>query len=275
MKLKYLLIAIAFSVLTAFAGGKSEKIVILHTNDTHSQVEPIAGKNTGGYARRMGVINEIRKVEKHVLLLDAGDFSQGTPYFNFYNGRIEAHALRMMGYDAITFGNHEFDNGMDTLAVVLRDAKLPIVIANYDLSNTLLKDLVAPYKIFKKGGVKIGVFGMGVNLNGLTFKKNIEGLILKDHINTALAMSDFLRNKKQCDVVICLSHLGVTKPESEVTDYELAAASRNIDVIIGGHSHKLIENEKVKNADGKPVIIAQMGKSGVNLGRIDLKLEKP
>lgn len=275
MKLKYLLIAIAFSALTAFAGGKSEKIVILHTNDTHSQVEPIAGKNTGGYARRMGVINEIRKVEKHVLLLDAGDFSQGTPYFNFYNGRIEAHALRMMGYDAITFGNHEFDNGMDTLAVVLRDAKLPMVIANYDLSNTPLKDLVAPYKIFKKGGVKIGVFGMGVNLNGLTFKKNIEGLILKDHINTALTMSDFLRNNKQCDVVICLSHLGVTKPESEVTDYELAAASRNIDVIIGGHSHKLIENEKVKNADGKPVIIAQMGKSGVNLGRIDLKLEKP
>ena len=275
MKLKYLLLAFAFAALTAFAGGKTEKIVILHTNDTHSQVEPIAGKNVGGYARRLGVINEIRKEEKNVLLFDAGDFSQGTPYFNFYNGRIEAHALRMMSYDAITFGNQEFDNGMDTLAVVLLDANLPMVIANYDLSNTPLKDLVAPYKIFNKGGVKIGVFGMGVNLNGLTFQKNIEGLILKDHIGTALAMSDFLRNKKKCDVVVCLSHLGVTKPESAVTDYELAAASRNIDVIIGGHSHKLIENEKVKNADGKPVIIAQMGKSGVNLGRIDLTLEKP
>lgn len=263
---------ITFSISTF--GAKTTKIVILHTNDTHSQVEPIESSDMGGYARRMGVINQIRKEEKNVLLLDAGDFLQGTPYFNFYSGTVEAKALKMMGYDAVTFGNHEFDNGMDSLAKVLKNNSLPIVNANYNLENTPLKPYVQPYKIIKKGGIKIGIFGIGVNLNGLAFQKNFEGVVLLDPIETALSTSDFLKNKLKCDLVICLSHLGVSSLDSSPTDYDLAEVSKDIDVIIGGHSHKILVNESAKNKNGKAVTIAQAGKSGMNLGRIDMTFEK-
>lgn len=254
--------------------GKPAKIVILHTNDTHSQVEPIESSDMGGYARRMGMIEKIRSEEKNVLLFDAGDFLQGTPYFNFYGGRVEAKALEMMGYDAVTFGNHEFDNGMDSLALVLREVHLPVVNANYDFQQTPLMPFIQPYKIIRKGGLKIGVFGIGVNLKGLAFQKNFAGLMLKEPIESALQTSDYLRNSLKCDLVICLSHLGVSSLDSKPTDYDLAAVSRNIDVIIGGHSHKMLVNETAVNAGGKSVIIAQMGKSGQNLGRIDLTVEK-
>ncbi len=273
MRLKSSLLILILSVAVGFAGKKT-KLVIIHTNDTHSQVEPLESNDLGGYARRAGLINKIRAEEKNVLLLDAGDFFQGTPFFNYYNGRVEAKALQMMKYDAVTFGNHEFDNGMDTLAAVLTEYPLPLLIANYNLENTPLKNLVEPYKIFKRGGVKIGVFGMGVNLKGLTFDKNIEGLILKDHIKTAVEMSDYLRNVKKCDLIICLSHLGASSMEGAATDYDVAAASSNIDVIIGGHTHKMIVDETVKNKNGKAVIIGQMGKSGLYMGRIDLEFEK-
>ena len=145
-------------------GGKTTKIVILHTNDTHSQVEPEKNSGMGGYARRLGVINQIRKEEKNVLLFDAGDFFQGTPYFNFYSGNVEVKAMKMMGYDAVTLGNHEFDNGIDSLAKALKNNKIPVVSANYTVENTPLKPYVKPYKIIRKGGLKIGVFGIGVNL---------------------------------------------------------------------------------------------------------------
>ncbi len=266
----FFLITFSFSTF----GGKTTKIVILHTNDTHSQVEPIESSDMGGYARRMGVINQIRKEEKNVLLLDAGDFLQGTPYFNFYSGAVEAKALKMMGYDAVTFGNHEFDNGMDSLVKVLKNTSLPIVNANYNLENTPLKPYVQPYKIIKKGGIKIGIFGIGVNLNGLAFQKNFEGVVLLDPIETALSTSDFLKNKLKCDLVICLSHLGVSSLDSSPTDYDLAEVSKDIDVIIGGHSHKILVNESAKNKNGKAVTIAQVGKSGMNLGRIDMTFEK-
>lgn len=266
----FFLITFSFSTF----GGKTTKIVILHTNDTHSQVEPIESSDMGGYARRMGVINQIRKEEKNVLLLDAGDFLQGTPYFNFYSGAVEAKALKMMGYDAVTFGNHEFDNGMDSLAKVLKNTSLPIVNANYNLENTPLKPYVQLYKIIKKDGIKIGIFGIGVNLNGLAFQKNFEGVVLLDPIETALSTSDFLKNKLKCDLVICLSHLGVSSLDSSPTDYDLAEVSKDIDVIIGGHSHKILVNESAKNKNGKAVTIAQVGKSGMNLGRIDMTFEK-
>lgn len=273
MKIKLLFFAlIVFSV--SLNAGKTTKIVILHTNDTHSQVEPLGSNDMGGYARRMGVINQIRSEEKNVLLLDAGDFLQGTPYFNFYGGRVEGTALKMMGYDAVTLGNHEFDNGIDSLVNVLKTAKIDVVNTNFDFSNTPLQPLVQPYKIIKRGGVKIGVFGLGVNLNGLAFQKNFAGLTLKEPIASALQTSDYLKKTLKCDLVICLSHLGVSSLDSTPTDYDLAAASTNIDVIIGGHSHKMLVNETAQNALGKPVVIAQMGKSGQNLGRIDLTLEK-
>lgn len=273
MRTKFITIFLILFTISVF-GAKPTKIVILHTNDTHSQVEPIESSDAGGYARRLGVINKIRSEEKNVLLFDAGDFLQGTPYFNFYNGAVEIKAMKMMGYDAVTFGNHEFDNGMDSLVKVLKNADFPIVNANYGFFNTPLRTLVKPYKVIKKGGLRIGVFGIGVNLNGLAFQKNFEGVQLFDPLATALSTSDFLKNKLQCDLVVCLSHLGVSKLDAAPTDYDLAAASQHIDVIIGGHSHKLLVNETAENRDGKKVIIAQMGKSGMNLGRIDLTFEK-
>ncbi|VBB48062.1 Metallophosphoesterase [uncultured Paludibacter sp.] len=274
MKTKNIILILCLSLISiSVFAGKTTKIVILHTNDTHSQVEPNKA-DMGGYVRRLGEINLIRNQEKNVLLFDAGDFSQGTPYFNFYNGRVEIQAMNMMHYDAATLGNHEFDNGMDTLAMVMKLAKFPFVNANYDGSNTVLKNLYKPYIIVKKDGVKIGIFGIGVKPEGLIFKKNYDGLIFENPVNKAIETSNYLRNTEKCDLVICLSHLGVEPSYGNFTDYDVAKASTNIDVIIGGHSHSILENNTENNATGKPVIIAQMGKSGLYLGRIDLTFEK-
>lgn len=274
MKTKNIILILFFSFLstTSFAGKKTH-IVILHTNDTHSQVEPNKD-DKGGYARRLGELNLIRSQEKNVVLLDAGDFSQGSPYFNFYNGRVEITAMNKMSYDAATIGNHEFDNGMDTLAMVMRLAKFPFVIANYVPGNTPLKGLYKPYITINKDGVKIGVFGIGVKPEGLIFKKNYDGLVFENPVNKAVETSNFLRNTEKCDLIICLSHLGVEPSEGNYTDYDMAKASKNIDIIIGGHSHSLLENKTENNVNGKPVIIAQMAKSGIYLGRIDIEFEK-
>lgn len=274
MRQKYItsiFICLLFSS-TVFAGKKTH-IVILHTNDTHSQVEPNKD-NLGGYARRLGEINLIRSQEKNVLLLDAGDFSQGSPYFNFFNGRVEMEAMNKMGYDAGVLGNHEFDNGMDTLLMVLKLSKHPTVVANYNVTNTPLNGWIKPYITTEKGGVKIGIFGIGVQPEGLVFKKNYEGLIYENPVNKAVEISNYLREKEKCDLVICLSHLGIEPTPGNFIDDDIIKASTNIDIVIGGHSHSLIENETRINAGGKPVIIAQMVKSGVFLGRIDLTFVK-
>ena len=271
-------INIVFFLLIAFSvsvyAGKQVKIVILHTNDTHSQVVPSESNDMGGYARRMGVIDKIRSEEPYVLLVDAGDFSQGSPFFNFFNGRVEITALKMMGYDAVTFGNHEFDNGIDTLTAVLKQVNVPIVNTNYDLQATSIQQFVKPYLVVKKAGLRIGIFGIGVNLNGVQFQKNYAGVVLNEPIKAAVETSDLLKKELKCDLVICLSHLGVENDNGAPTDYDVIAASKNIDVVIGGHSHSMIENKTALNAEGKPVIIAQMGKSGLYLGRIDLSFEK-
>ncbi len=273
-----ILILLATLNLVVFAGEKV-KLVILHTNDTHSQVEPTestASKNAnmGGYARRMGVINKIRLEEKNVILVDAGDFSQGTPYFNFYNGRVEVDALNRMGYNAVNLGNHEFDNGMDTLAVILKDAKFPLVISNYDVKKTPLKGLIKPFIIEQRGDLRIGIMGLGVNPESLIFQRNYAGLKYKNPLKVAKHLSWKLKKIKKCDVVICLSHLGSDSTEVEINDFNIAHQTKYIDVIIGGHSHTMLENTKTTNANGKSVIIAQMAKSGLYLGRIDLELEK-
>ena len=274
MKTKNIILILFFSLIsaTSFAGKKTH-IVILHTNDTHSQIEPNKD-DKGGYARRLGEINLIRSQEKNVVLLDAGDFSQGTPYFNFFSGRIEIEAMNKMGYNASALGNHEFDNGLDTLAMVMKLAKFPFVVANYNVTNSRLNGLLKPYITFVKDGVKIGVFGIGVKPEGLIFKKYYEGIVYENPVNKAIETSNYLRNTEKCDVVICLSHLGIEPMEGNYIDYDMAKASTNIDVIIGGHSHSVLENNTEKNANGKPVIVAQMGKSGVYLGRIDLDFEK-
>jgi 5'-nucleotidase len=276
------IIAIALLIIIStfqLAAEKKIKLVILHTNDTHSQVEPTENSNLktanmGGYARRMGVIEKIRSEEKNVLLFDAGDFSQGTPYFNFFNGRVEIDALNRMQYDAGTLGNHEFDNGIDTLAVILKNARFPLISSNYEVDNTPIKNQIQPYLILKKFGLKIGIMALNVDPKSLIIESNYRGLVYRDPIEKAQELSAFLKNKKKCDLVICLSHLGSDSTAIDVNDFTIAHQTKHIDIILGGHSHSLLENTKTNNADGKKVIIAQMGKSGLYLGRIDLELKK-
>ena len=273
-----LLILLVFSTVTVL-GQQKIKLVILHTNDTHSQVEPtdkssLKTSDMGGYARRMGLISRIREQEKNILLVDAGDYSQGTPYFNFFNGRIEIEAMNRMKYDAGTLGNHEFDNGIDTLAVVLKNAAFPMISSNYNLEKTNLYQLVKPYVVLVKAGMRIGIMALDVNPESLIFEKNYRGLIYLDPVQKANEVSALLKKKEKCDLIICLSHLGSDSTKQEVNDFEIARKTRYIDVIIGGHSHSLIMNTEVKNVIGKQVVIAQMGKSGMYFGRVDLELEK-
>ena len=270
------LAGISIALLCASCNSpKQQTITILHTNDTHSQVEPIeAGKrdaNCAGYARRMGFIERERQADPDLILVDAGDFSQGTPYFNFYHGRIEMDALNRMGYDAATLGNHEFDYGLDTLAVILRMAQFPIVCANYDVRNTPLDGLVKPYTILLKKGLRIGVFGIGVNPHSLIATKNFAPVRYLDPVTSAQEIATLLRHDKHCDVVICLSHQGTNHAvDGQVSDVELAAATRDIDVIIGAHTHKVVENLHIANLDGDSVLLAQTGKSGARIGKVTL-----
>ena len=258
-------------VLLLSCAPKADHLTILHTNDTHSQVEP-KSNNTGGYARRMGLINEERKQDKNLLLVDAGDFCQGTPYFNFYHGRVELDAMNKMGYDAATLGNHEFDNGLDTLAAVLKTARFPIVCANYDFTGTAMEGVVQRYTIVRKGGLKIGIFGLGCNPKGIISDKNFEPAKYLDPYEVAQEVADELRAAK-CDIVICLSHLGTYgKADEDVSDVSMVKKTRGIDVVVGGHTHKLYDNLRVPNLDGDSVPVCQMGKSGAFLGKIMLNL---
>lgn len=276
MKTKlFLAILVVFVVFTAGA-QKTHKLVILHTNDTHSQIEPTdatASRNPdkGGYARRAGVINQIRTQESAVLLVDAGDFSQGTPYFNFFGGRLEVKGYNLMNYDATTLGNHEFDNGLDSLFMLMQLKKFPVVVSNYDVSASKIKGFVQPWLVLKKGKLKVGILGLGVEPAGLIMEKNYQGIVYNDPVKTAREVSDFLRKEKKCDVIICLSHLGSDSTELKVNDFTIARNTTNIDVIIGGHSHSLLENVTTLNAAGRKIMIAQMGRSGLYLGRIDLE----
>lgn len=255
---------------------KLHTLTILHTNDTHSQVEALEeGKRDalcGGYARRMGLIAQERKAAPNLLVFDAGDFCQGTPYFNFYHGRIEIDAMNRMGYDAVTLGNHEFDNGVDTLAIVLQDAKFPIVCANYDVTHSVLKDIVKPYIIIHRQNIRIGVFGIGVNPQGLIAEKNFYPLQYLDPIESAQKTANILKDKK-CDLIVCLSHQGThNRVEGQLSDVELAQATRNIDIIIGAHTHKTLTNVYIPNLDGDSVFLAQMGKSGARIGKIQVEI---
>jgi len=277
-KIKSTTILLLLTVTFAFAGQKA-KLVILHTNDTHSQVEPteksgLKTSDMGGYTRRMGVIQKIRTEEKNVLLLDAGDFSQGTPYFNFFNGRVEIDAMNRMKYDAGTLGNHEFDNGIDTLAIILKKAQFPMLSSNYKLVKTPLAQLVKPWLIIQKAGLRIGIMALNVDPKSLIIENNYKGMEYEDPIEKAIEISTLLKKKEKCDVIICLSHLGADTTKTNINDFEIARKTRYIDVIIGGHSHSMITNTTERNAAGKPIVIAQMAKSGLFLGRVELELER-
>lgn len=250
-----------------------KRITILHTNDMHSRIEPFSSgsfKGIGGMAQRSSIINEIRKKEKNVLLFDAGDIFQGTPYFNFYGGELEFKLMSQMKYDAATLGNHDFDNGLDGLKKQLKHASFPFVCANYDFSKTILKNSFKPYKIFLRDGVKVGVFGIGVELNGLVPKELYKETKYLDPLIEANKISDKLKNKKGCDLIVCLSHLGLMYNSNKVSDLVIAQKSKHIDLIIGGHTHSFLEKPILEtNLDGKKVIINQVGWGGINIGKID------
>ena len=242
-----------FVALNAFA---QKNIVVLHSNDCHSQIYPFSKNladnkkaNLGGFTRRVAYVKQQRKLTPNLLLFDCGDFSQGSPYYSMFKGDVEIGLMNIMGYDAATIGNHEFDFGLDNMARIFKMAKFPIVCANYDFSGTVLEGIVKPYTIIKRNGVKIGVF------------------VTRDVVKT-------LREKEKCDIVICLSHLGWKTGDEEPSDERLVPQTEGIDLVLGGHTHTYLNPAKmVENASGKKVPVSQNGKSGIYLSRFDIHLK--
>lgn len=269
-------------VLTATitAAAKGKQLLILHTNDTHSCVIPLnpnladtmlAGR--GGFLRRAAMIDQMRKEDKELLLLDSGDFSQGSPYYTMFKGDVETELMNIMGYDAATIGNHEFDFGLDNMARLFKKVNFPIVCANYDFTGTVVEGLVKPYVVIKRKGVKIGIFGLSPKLEGLVMASTCAGVKYLDPIKTANDIADKLKNEEKCDVVICLSHLGWD--EAGLNDMEMMAKTRNIDLVLGGHSHSYFQKlNYVRNLDGKEIPNDQNGKHGIFVSKITLTLEK-
>ena len=257
---------------------KSSKLTILHTNDTHSNIDPFPSNHAkfpgmGGVSRRHALIQKIRQDEEHVLLLDCGDIFQGTPYFNMFNGELEMKLMSEMGYDAATMGNHDFDIGLEGFKKAKRHAKFQFLCANYDFSETILNGETERYEIFQKGDLKIGVFGIGIELNGLVTENNYGKTKYLDPILTANSVAKELK-QKGCDLIICLSHLGYNYPDStRISDRKLAQNTSNIDIILGGHTHTFLEKPTIeKNKKGKNVLINQVGYAGLYLGKIDIDI---
>ena len=258
---------------------KKKRLVILHTNDTHSTIEPFPSKhskfpNMGGVSKRHTILQKIRSEEEHVLLLDAGDIFQGTPYFNTFNGELEMKLMSLLQYDAATMGNHDFDIGLEGFLNAQQFANFPFLCANYDFSETILDGKTKAYHIFHKAGIKIGVFGIGVALKGLVSVDNYGNTRYFDPISTANKIASELKSKS-CDLVICLSHLGFEYENKNInSDRKLAAETENIDLILGGHTHTFFDKPLVlKNSKNKDVLINQVGWGGVYLGRIDIDVE--
>lgn len=264
-------VVLNLGVLTA----AQKEIVILHTNDTHSQVEPnpaTASRNAdeGGMVRRAAAIEQVKKESPNVILVDAGDFVQGSPYYNFFKGEVEIRMMNLLGYEVGTLGNHEFDNGIEELARLLAMAKYPIVCANYDVTDTPLEPYVKPTTVIEKAGVKIGFIGIGVNPEGLIAKKNFGGIKYLDPVET---VNKYARELKDagCDMVVVISHIGYNDDDDR-GDRMIAMNSLDVNLIIGGHSHTDLKGcVEVPNQEGKPVRITQTGKSGFRLGRINIE----
>ncbi|MEM9822395.1 MAG: metallophosphatase [Bacteroidota bacterium] len=266
--------------MEAFAYYDLEKLTILHTNDVHSRIEPFpmdGGRNQGlgGAARRAALIRKIRKEEQQVLLLDSGDIFQGTPYFNFFGGELEFKLMSEMKYDAATIGNHDFDAGIEGLHRQLPHANFPFVISNYDFSDTLMNGKTKAYQVFQKGMIKVGVFGLGIKLKGLVPENLYKNTLYLNPIKKANEMARYLRNEEKCHYVICLSHLGYQYQKDIVSDQVIARESRDIDLILGGHTHTFLDAPtSAKNKNGKEVLISQAGWAGIVLGRLDVYFEK-
>lgn len=263
--------------LSNFDTLKTKKLTILHTNDVHSHIDAFSANHPkypgmGGVVQRAKLIEQIKKENPNVLLLDAGDSFQGTPYYNYYGGELEFKLMSKMGYEATTIGNHEFDNGIDGLAAQMQHANFQILSANYDFKNTIMHPFVKPYHIFMKDGIKVGVFGLGVELAGLVDKKMYNETVYLDPVEMSTDMVRLLKKVEKCDLIICLSHLGYAykNEPNKICDIKLAELTQGIDLIIGGHTHTFLDKPViVKNAIDKEVLINQVGCFGVNLGRID------
>lgn len=265
---KYCKIILFLLLFFPFLVKGQKLLTILHTNDTHSQIEPMSSskvKNMGGYARRDSVIRAAREESQPLLLLDAGDFSQGTPYFNFFHGYAEMEMMNRMKYDVVTLGNHEFDNGIVALSNRLEKADFKVVCANYTFNYKPLNKQIKPYCILKKGNLRIGIFGLLVDLDGLVDKKYADSAVYQNPIDVSKELVPFLRNKKKCDLIICLSHLGFESDPQLISDSTLALAVGDIDIIIGGHTHRLLEDKVVNN-----VHILQLEYGGLRIGKIDI-----
>jgi 5'-nucleotidase len=256
----------------------TQKLIILHTNDVHSRLDPFpdgqyAGK--GGVAARAKLIREIRAAEDNVLLVDAGDIFQGTPYFNIYKGEPELQAMSMMGYEAGTIGNHDFDAGIENLAEkISAHANFPFIICNYDFRDTPMETHYHPYQVIRKGKLTIGITGVGIEMMGLVGQGLYGTTKYLDPVMEATKTAEYLKKKKNCDMVICLSHLGDKYTNDKISDELLAQRSRHIDLIIGAHTHKFFEVPRVyRNADGEEVVVNQVGWGGIQLGRLDYVFE--
>lgn len=279
---RFYIVGLLLVCMAVAVSAQQKELFILQTSDTHSRIEPIPSHTAdpaagmGGVVRRATFVKEFRDEHPDVLLFDCGDISQGTPYYNLFKGEVEIRSMNLMKYDAMAIGNHEFDFGMDNMARLFRMANFPVVCANYDMTGTVLEGIVKPYVVLERSGLKIGVFGIGPKLEGLVQADKCEGVVYKDPVATAQEMADLLKNKEHCDVVICLSHLGIHSgaDESEEYDNNLVVKTRNIDVILGGHTHTNMEHPAIyQNADGKDVPIMHVGKSGAYVGKMKLTLQ--
>lgn len=279
MKSKYIITMLMLFFVTSLS-AQNKKLLILHSNDTHSCIMPVKNTtlerevaNKGGYIRRISYIKEERSANPDLLLFDSGDWCQGSPYYTLFKGEVEISLMNMMNYDAAVIGNHEFDFGLEAMADMFRLAKFPIVCCNYDFTGTPVEGLVKPYVVLQRGDIKIGVFGLSPKMDGLVSDKNCVGVKYEEPIAAAQRTVDELRNKEKCDIVICLTHMGWGKTEDE--DPNIMAKTKGIDIFLGGHSHTYFDElEYVKNIDGEEIPNDQNGKHGAFIGRLEVELEK-
>ena len=255
-------------------------VSFLHTNDLHCHIEPFSDENEryagrGGLARISDLVQTVRQQNRNTLLFDAGDMFQGTPYFNYFQGDLMLKLMTAVGYDAGTIGNHEFDNGLEGILNPLPFAGFPIINSNYDFSDTILAGKIPRWKIFKRSGIKIGVYGLGVEMKGLVTEKNYGNTIYNDPLTVALEMEQFLKDDQKCNLVVCLSHIGLQYRENRISDRIMAQETYKTDLIIGGHTHSFLEEPVVlKNRSGNDVIVNQAWWGGLVVGKIDFVFER-
>jgi 5'-nucleotidase len=278
--MRRLITGLLFLISVTLLAQETKKLVILHNNDTHSRIEPLPANapsyaDCGGVVRQGACVEEVRNENPNVLLFHCGDFVQGTPYFNMFKGQVEIACMNFMKYDAACLGNHEFDNGLNNLAEMVRAADFPIVATNLDFTGTPLEGLTHKYIIIRRGGLKIGVIGLTVSPEGLIAKDNYGNTKYMDPVQTANETAALLKTTKACDLIVCLSHLGYNANERGLGDLTLARESKNIDVILGGHSHTFLRfADRRPNKEGKEVIVNQVGDRGIYMGRLDVVMEE-